>query len=165
MDENYFKKTGQSWDGATRPIAIPKHNNHSFPILYKALIYPFAFYGLDIVSTWWSKAIKLFDIILELKTDCFVVGVTIIYIYIYMLTLAWLSAWLSWERTIGLLWITRRSIFQSFKATAWCSTLLISKITIPMEMSFGARINIIYQNQCIPHGLNPCFEFLYSFDY
>ena len=35
--------------GTTRPVAIPKHNNHSFPILYKTLIYPFAFYGLDIV--------------------------------------------------------------------------------------------------------------------
>ena len=35
--------------GATRPVAIPKHNNPSFPILYKTLIYPFAFYGLDIV--------------------------------------------------------------------------------------------------------------------
>ena len=103
-----LNKWGRVGMGATRPVAIPKHNNPSFPILYKTLIYPFAFYGLDIVSTWWSKAIKLFDIILELKTDCFVVGVTIIYIYIYiyMLTLAWLS----WERTIGLLWMRLTSL-------------------------------------------------------
>ena len=32
-------------------------------------------------------------------------------------------------------------------------------------ISLEVRICIIYMNQCISHGLNPCFEFLYDFNF
>ena len=40
-----------------------------------------------------------------------------------------------------------------------------TKNIIPMEISLEVRKCIIYVNQCISHGLNPCFEVLYDFNY
>ena len=34
-----------------------------------------------------------------------------------------------------------------------------------LEISLEVRMCIIYLNQCISHGLNPRFEFLYDFNF
>ena len=34
-----------------------------------------------------------------------------------------------------------------------------------LEISLEARMCIIYLNQCVSHGLNPCFEILYDFNF
>ena len=34
-----------------------------------------------------------------------------------------------------------------------------------LEISLKVRMCIIYLNQCVSHGFNPCFEFLYNFNF